>query len=156
MGGAASTGAKKKEFPVTLHVYDYAPAPAQNLMGLLGAGAGVYISGVEIGGLEYAFGDDGVRSHPPGALPPAYAAARPRERIALGVATLNPRDLSRILARLEEAFPREAHDLLRRNTNHFSAAMAEATRRRPPPSAAARDAPRGPRRHSRSTRRRPG
>ena len=119
-------GAKKKEYPVTLHVYDYAPGGVQNLMGLLGGGAGVFISGVEIDGTEYGYGDDGVRSHPPGALPPAYASARPREKIQLGVATLSPRELSRILARLKGAFPREAHDLLRLNTNHFSHAIAEA------------------------------
>ncbi|KAH8068603.1 hypothetical protein JL721_6457 [Aureococcus anophagefferens] len=105
MGGAASA-AKRREYEVLLHVYDYAPAGVNGLMGMLGGGAGVFISGVEVGGVEYCFGEGGPRSQPPKQHPG-------------GVRRKNSRPAS--------------HDLLRRNCNHYASALASALGAAPPP-----------------------
>ena len=128
---------KKQDLEVFLAVYDYAPN-INNLLNfgsnMLGMGqSGCFISGVEIGGTEYAFGEAGFRASRPGELPPAYAAARPKERISLGTASFAPKELRRIISRIKAEFPKESHDLLRRNTNHFSFAFAEALGVNPPP-----------------------
>ena len=132
MGGAASA-AKRREYEVLLHVYDYAPAGVNGLMGMLGGGAGVFISGMEVGGVEYCFGEGGPRSQPPKQHPEAYASAVFRETISLGAVELTPKELARVLKRLAEEFPAASHDLLRRNCNHYASALASALGAAPPP-----------------------
>ena len=92
------------EYPVVLHIYELGNE-ASMLLSTLGAG-GIYHTGVEIGGKEYAFGDtSGVWTAPvklPESLDQVHRIAAPvlwlfRDRVA-----------ARIVSDLSASFPRRA------------------------------------------------
>jgi len=92
-------------------------------------GIGIFHTGIEIYGKEYAFGyhDDesasGVFAIAPRSAP---APATYRETIELGATPLSEGECERAIARLSREFTGPSYDLLTRNCNSFTEAMAEA------------------------------
>ena len=108
MGGAASCCEAERDFPVKVHVYDLAPDGGSALLGALTGGGGVYHSGVEVGGVEYAFGDkSGVWTQQPARLPASFGAPAAYKRAEdCGVARLTPSALRRIVRQLRAEWDR--------------------------------------------------
>ena len=140
MGGACTTP-QEVEYEVVLHTYNACTGPAQAFLGLLGGG-GAYVSGIEVGGAEYSFDDRGCHQTEPG-KPASSAAASEKERRVLGTATMTPARLRKIIRGVQREFkPAKEHpaqrtphtyDLVSRNGNHFSTALALALGVDPPP-----------------------
>ena len=111
MGAAASCCEAERDYPVKVHVYDLAPDGGSALLGALmggGGGGGVYHSGVEVNGVEYAFGDkSGVWTQQPTRLPTSFGAPATYKRAEdCGVARLKPSALRRILRQLRAEWNR--------------------------------------------------
>ena len=134
MGAAASCVEQEREYPVRVHVYNVGGG-ASLLLSAVGGG-GVYHSGVEINGVEYAFGDkSGVWTQPPTQLPPTFGTPATYVRAEeCGAARLKPAQLRAIMRRLKNEWPATRHQLVTCNCNHFSAAVCAALGAAPPPS----------------------
>ena len=140
MGGACTTP-QEVEYEVVLHTYNACTGPAQAFLGLLGGG-GAYVSGIEVDGAEYSFDDRGCHRTEPG-KPASNAAASEKERRVLGTATMTPARLRKIIRGVQREFrpaPNDqsrrtpyTYDLVSRNGNHFSTALALALGVDPPP-----------------------
>lgn len=131
MGGACTTPVADQDYEVVLHTYNAASGPAQAFLGLLGGG-GAYVSGVQVDDAEYSFDDRGCHKTEPG-RPASNAAAKEKARVVLGTATMRPARLQKIIRSVEQGFTSQTYDLMTRNGNHFSAALAEALGVDPPP-----------------------
>lgn len=138
MGGACTTPVEQ-DYEVALHTYNAASGPAQAFLGLLGGG-GAYVSGVEVDGAEYSFDDRGCHKTEPG-RPASNAAVKEKARLVLGTATMTPARLQKTIQSVQREFTpareqgltSQTYDLVTRNGNHFSAALAEALGVDPPP-----------------------
>ena len=121
--GAGVSCERPVEYPVVLHIYELGNE-ASMLLSTLGAG-GIYHTGVEIGGKEYAFGDtSGVWTQQPGRLPESFgSSASYRGTENLGNYSGRPSQLRRIVSDLKREFPPSRYELLSCNCNHFSTAM---------------------------------
>ena len=135
MGGAASCCEAERDFPVKVHVYDLAPDGGSAVLGALTGGGGVYHSGVEVGGVEYAFGDkSGVWTQQPARLPASFGAPAAYKRAEdCGVARLAPSALRRIVRRRRAEWPASRYQLVTCNCNHFTAAACAALGGAQPP-----------------------
>ena len=110
-GGRTRVGTK-----VFLNVYDLAPANDF----LYPVGCGFHHSGVEILGSEYSFASgagvfDSTPKHAPG--------ARFREQIEMGAFDGGQAELKLAISELRDEFPPDEYNLIRKNCNHFSAAL---------------------------------
>eukprot|EP00977_Amphora_coffeiformis_P004211 scaffold877_cov154-Amphora_coffeaeformis.AAC.3 len=110
-GGRTRVGTK-----VFLNVYDLAPANDY----LYQVGMGFHHSGVEIMGSEYSFASgagvfDSTPKHAPG--------ARFREQIEMGSFEGGQAELKKALDDMREEFSPDDYNLIRKNCNHFSAAL---------------------------------
>lgn len=110
---------------VILNVYE--PAKSQSQM----PGFGVYHTGIEFAKQEYSFagGPDagsgtGVMSQVPRATP-AGGDWKFMQAIELGSVTVEYKEFDRVLQELKEAFPANTYDLIHRNCNHFTTAVAK-------------------------------
>ena len=110
-GGRTRLGTK-----VFLNVYDLAPANEF----LYPIGCGFHHSGVEILGSEYSFASGaGIFDSTPKNAP----GARFREQIEMGAFDGGQAELKQALAELRDEFPPEEYNLIRKNCNHFAAAL---------------------------------
>ena len=130
MGNAACGGGKPRTYAVTLHVYRLMSGPP-SLAVMESTGYGVYHTGVEVDGVEYAFGGGdfsttGVWEQRPTRLPQSFAGATLKESIILGSTVQTPRHLRGIIATMKREWLASNYNLLSRNCNHFSAALCEA------------------------------
>ena len=110
-GGRTRVGTK-----VFLNVYDLAPANDY----LYPMGCGFHHSGVEIMGSEYSYASgagvfDSAPKHAPG--------ARFREQIEMGSFDGGQTELKKALDDVREDFSPDEYNLIRKNCNHFSAAL---------------------------------
>ncbi|XP_040381346.1 deSI-like protein At4g17486 [Oryza brachyantha] len=112
---AAGAGAGAAS-PVYLNVYDVTPANGYARW----LGLGVYHSGVQVHGVEYAYGaHDGAGSGIFEVAPrecPGYAF---REAILVGTTELARAEVRALMADLAAEFPGDAYNLVSRNCNHF-------------------------------------
>ncbi|PUZ61917.1 hypothetical protein GQ55_4G316400 [Panicum hallii var. hallii] len=102
--------------PVFLNVYDVTPANGYARW----LGLGVYHSGVQVHGVEYAYGaHDGTSSGIFEVVPrrcPGYAF---RESVLVGTTELTRAEVRALMAELAADFPGDAYNLVSRNCNHF-------------------------------------
>ncbi|CAL5051429.1 unnamed protein product [Urochloa decumbens] len=112
-GGA---GEAAPSTPVYLNVYDVTPANGYARW----LGLGVYHSGVQVHGVEYAYGaHDGASSGIFEVVPrrcPGYAF---RESVLVGATELTRAEVRAVMAELAAEFPGDAYNLVSRNCNHF-------------------------------------
>eukprot|EP00466_Bigelowiella_natans_P001737 jgi/Bigna1/140340/aug1.55_g15048 len=97
------------------------------------AGLGAYHTGIEINGVEWAYGhaERGTGVYP--CLPGSHPNATLRERIELGDMDLTIHEVAECLERLRPAFSGYRYHLLYKNCNHFTEAFhKELTFKRPP------------------------
>ena len=126
MGGC--TSAPPQQWPVKVHVYRITENSLDSTLTAL-FGSGAYHTGVEIDGVEYAFGGGdgggtGVFAQPPTVLPPQFAGATLKETLDMGGSTpLTRAELRQRLKQAEAQFPAASYDLVANNCNHFSAAL---------------------------------
>ncbi|XP_052157537.1 deSI-like protein At4g17486 [Oryza glaberrima] len=108
--------ASSSSSPVYLNVYDVTPANGYARW----LGLGVYHSGVQVHGVEYAYGaHDGAGSGIFEVAPrrcPGYAF---REAILVGTTELTRAEVRAVMADLAADFPGDAYNLVSRNCNHF-------------------------------------
>ncbi|KAM3194816.1 hypothetical protein ACQJBY_071080 [Aegilops geniculata] len=102
--------------PVFLNVYDVTPANGYARW----LGLGVYHSGVQVHGVEYAYGahegaGSGIFEVPPRRCP-GYAF---REAVLVGTTALSRAEVRALMADLAADFPGDAYNLVSRNCNHF-------------------------------------
>ncbi|KAM3208161.1 hypothetical protein ACQJBY_063072 [Aegilops geniculata] len=102
--------------PVFLNVYDVTPANGYARW----LGLGVYHSGVQVHGVEYAYGahegaGSGIFEVPPRRCP-GYAF---REAVLVGTTALTRAEVRALMADLAADFPGDAYNLVSRNCNHF-------------------------------------
>ena len=121
-GGRTRAGTK-----VFLNVYDLAPANDY----LCPIGLGLHHSGVEIMGSEYSFASgagifDNTPQHAPG--------ARFREHIEMGSFEGGQAELKQALDDLRDQFSPDDYNLIRKNCNHFAAALCWRLLQKPLPS----------------------
>ena len=87
-------------------------------------------TGIELNGVEYTFAGSpeasgtGVMSQVPRATP-ADAQWKYKQTIELGVISVTNSDFDRVLRELQDAFPANTYDLLHRNCNSFTTAVAK-------------------------------
>ncbi|CAN6179069.1 unnamed protein product [Urochloa humidicola] len=115
-GGGAGAGEAAPSTPVYLNVYDITPANGYARW----LGLGVYHSGVQVHGVEYAYGaHDGGSSGIFEVVPrrcPGYAF---RESVLVGATELSRAEVRAVMAELAADFPGDAYNLVSRNCNHF-------------------------------------
>lgn len=112
-----------------LHVYRLTNVVVDAALSAL-LGGGIYHSGVEVDGVEYAFGmhahsSTGVWMQEPTRLPAGFANGQAVLIRSLGVAhtTIPPRSLRRVVVELMQQWPGNAYDVISRNCNHFAGAF---------------------------------
>mmetsp|Transcript_35035 Transcript_35035/g.63028 ORF Transcript_35035/g.63028 Transcript_35035/m.63028 type:complete len:211 (+) Transcript_35035:58-690(+) len=104
--------------PVVLNVYDLAPQNAW----FYWCGVGIYHSGVEVYGVEYAYG--GHEYDSPGIF--ATAPKEPpgqvvfRESILIGETDLSHQEVYRLVQQMGNEYKGNKYHLLQRNCNHFA------------------------------------
>uniref|UniRef100_A0ACD5XXQ3 Uncharacterized protein n=1 Tax=Avena sativa TaxID=4498 RepID=A0ACD5XXQ3_AVESA len=121
-GSGASTSTPRPQphgasaSPVFLNVYDVTPANGYARW----LGLGVYHSGVQVHGVEYAYGahegtGSGIFEVSPRRCP-GYAF---REAVLVGTTELTRAEVRALMADLAADFPGDAYNLVSRNCNHF-------------------------------------
>ncbi|CAN6190447.1 unnamed protein product [Urochloa humidicola] len=114
--GGGGAGEAAPSTPVYLNVYDITPANGYARW----LGLGVYHSGVQVHGVEYAYGaHDGGSSGIFEVVPrrcPGYAF---RESVLVGATELSRAEVRAVMAELAADFPGDAYYLVSRNCNHF-------------------------------------
>ncbi|CAI9769096.1 unnamed protein product [Fraxinus pennsylvanica] len=103
-------------FPVYLNVYDLTAVNGY----FYWAGIGVFHSGVEVHGVEYAFGahdypTSGVFEIEPGQCP----GFKFRKSILMGTTYLNPSEIKEFMERQAETYYGDTYHLIMKNCNHF-------------------------------------
>ncbi|KZV52661.1 deSI-like protein-like [Dorcoceras hygrometricum] len=116
--------------PVYLNIYDISPLNAY----LYWAGIGVFHSGLEVHGVEYAFG---ALDYPTTGIfevePRHYPGFRFRESIYVGTTYLNPRQVKEFFKCQSRNYYGNSYHLVVKNCNHFSEDMCyQLTRNRIP------------------------
>jgi len=112
--------------PVMLNVYDmyWINEYTTNL------GIGVFHSGVEVYGIEFAYGGHpfpltGVFEIEPRDAEDLGEQFKFKEAICLGYTDFNPNDVRRITEEIGKEFRGDQYHLLNRNCNHFTAALVQ-------------------------------
>jgi len=123
--GTATMARKPNMTEVILNVYE--PAKGQSGM----PGFGIFHTGIEVNGTEYSFAGSpdagsgtGVLSQVPRATP-AGGEWKFKQSISLGFVQSSREEFDRILRELSDAFPANTYDLVYRNCNHFTTAVAK-------------------------------
>ncbi|KAK3131770.1 hypothetical protein QOZ80_6AG0511160 [Eleusine coracana subsp. coracana] len=102
--------------PVFLNVYDVTPANGYARW----LGLGVYHSGVQVHGVEYAYGaHDGPSSGIFEVVPRRCPGYTFRESVLVGTTDLTRAEVRALMADLAADFPGDAYNLVSRNCNHF-------------------------------------
>ncbi|KAK9809843.1 hypothetical protein WJX72_000250 [[Myrmecia] bisecta] len=109
-------------FPVCLNVYDIGSDDNHWNSWIYCLGLGVFHSGVEIHGIEYAYGGHeydapGIFATDPKAAPGPVVF---RESVVVGETDLSPEEVQQVVQSLGEEFRGNRYHLLQRNCNHFS------------------------------------
>ena len=116
MGPGYRGGRTRHATKVILNVYDLAPANEY----LYPIGCGFHHSGVEILGSEYSFASGiGIFDSTPKDAP----GARYRESIEMGAFEGGQAELKKVISELRDVFPGDEYNLIRKNCNHFAAAL---------------------------------
>ncbi|KAJ4457371.1 putative pppde peptidase family [Paratrimastix pyriformis] len=115
---------KPAETPVYLNVYHLLP---QGQEVKLPFGIGLYHSGVQVGGVEYAFGGGagectGVWSQTPRQNPPN---ARFKEQILIGSTAKTSAEVDAVLDSMRREYPSNTYHITGRNCNSFSADLCK-------------------------------
>lgn len=123
--GTQTQARKSAGSKVILNVYE--PSKPQSQM----PGFGVYHTGIQFSSQEYSFagGPDagsgtGVMSQTPQATP-AGGDWKFKQAIELGEVNVDYKEFDRVLQELKDAFPANTYDLIHRNCNHFTTAVAK-------------------------------
>ncbi|KAJ6796308.1 deSI-like protein isoform X2 [Iris pallida] len=102
--------------PVLLNVYDLTPINGYAYW----LGLGVYHSGVQVHGVEYAYG---AHDHPTTGIFESEPRRCPgfafRKSIAIGRTDLGPREVRSLMEGLAEEYTGNTYNLISRNCNHF-------------------------------------
>lgn len=145
----ADAVSRTRPWQVRVHVYRLVGRRANGVIRSVGMG-GIYHTGVEVGGVEYAYGHhegecSGVWTQAPRVLPQQFSrrCAEHVHTLHMGEALLSPRELQRTLAGCRADFAGSAYSLLHNNCNHFSAVLCERLVGRAPPAWINRAAARG-------------
>ncbi|XP_066378212.1 deSI-like protein At4g17486 [Miscanthus floridulus] len=102
--------------PVFLNVYDVTPANGYARW----LGLGVYHSGVQVHGVEYAYGaHDGASSGIFEVVPRRCPGYTFRESVLVGTTELSRAEVRALMSDLAAEFPGDAYNLVSRNCNHF-------------------------------------
>jgi len=117
----SSSPASGDRVPVILNVYDLSP---QNKY-TYNCGLGIYHSGVEVYGVEYAFGGHEYNTSGIFATNPRDAPGPVifRESVVVGETTLSQSEVQQAVYALGETFKGNSYHLLERNCNHFSESL---------------------------------
>ena len=122
-----------ERFDVKLNVYEL--GPGNELTTALGqAGMGVFHTGVDINGKEYAFGGSsdaeispystGVWIQQPMQLPEGFGdGARFKETIDMGSFEMTQSHFEKIMRQMKREYTARSYNLMSRNCNHFSNAV---------------------------------
>ncbi|EFP02287.1 hypothetical protein CRE_24283 [Caenorhabditis remanei] len=119
------TTAKRKTTPVRLNVYDmyWLNDYASNI------GVGIFHSGIEIFGVEYAYGGhpyqfSGVFENSPQDAEELGDTFKFKESIVVGETDQSSSEIRRLIKQLGDEFRGDRYHLISRNCNHFSAVLA--------------------------------
>lgn len=114
--GGGAGGGEAPSTPVFLNVYDVTPANGYARW----LGLGVYHSGVQVHGVEYAYGaHDGASSGIFEVVPRRCPGYTFRESVLVGTTGLTRAEVRSLIAELAADFPGDAYNLVSRNCNHF-------------------------------------
>ncbi|KAJ1258297.1 hypothetical protein BS78_10G064800 [Paspalum vaginatum] len=114
--GAGEGAGEAPSTPVFLNVYDVTPANGYARW----LGLGVYHSGVQVHGVEYAYGaHDGAGSGIFEVVPRRCPGYTFRESVQVGATSLSRAEVRAVMADLAADFPGDAYNLVSRNCNHF-------------------------------------
>ncbi|XP_066372288.1 deSI-like protein At4g17486 [Miscanthus floridulus] len=114
--GAGAGEAPSSSSPVFLNVYDVTPANGYARW----LGLGVYHSGVQVHGVEYAYGaHDGASSGIFEVVPRRCPGYTFRESVLVGTTELGRAEVRALMSDLAAEFPGDAYNLVSRNCNHF-------------------------------------
>lgn len=115
---------------VILHVYDLPDCESTNRW-LFSVGLGVYHTGLEVGGMEFSFSDQGIVKCAPMRCPaPPREDGEPRflnlrQSIELGVFHGSANEVSQVVRSLREDFAPGTYHVVSKNCNAFSNAFSE-------------------------------
>lgn len=139
-----SNSERKLDFDIIVHVYNLINTRGNRLVEAI-VGSGIYHSGIEIDGVEYAFGclapgmvDDarytGVWVQQPGTLPPDWASSVEHEvALPMGSLRCSRMEVYRRIRRLRSEWRAADYDILGKNCNHFVAYACNVFEVSPPP-----------------------
>eukprot|EP00245_Coleochaete_scutata_P005090 TRINITY_DN18371_c0_g1_i1.p1 TRINITY_DN18371_c0_g1~~TRINITY_DN18371_c0_g1_i1.p1 ORF type:complete len:186 (-),score=5.86 TRINITY_DN18371_c0_g1_i1:933-1490(-) len=114
--GSETTGLTSR-FPVYVNVYDL--TPINNY--LYWIGLGIYHSGLQVHGVEYAYGAHDYSTSGVFEVEPCNTPGFTyRTTILLGSTNLNPRDFRRFMEVCAEDFTGDSYHLIVKNCNHFT------------------------------------
>ena len=127
-----ASGTKPAQFPVKLNVYNLAGGNMSDAIISAVAGGGLYHTGLEIDGVEYAFGGgngkgSGVWAQQPHKLPSCFGGATFKEAVHMGVSEpLTRKDLHGIMHQMAREWRMSQYNMLTRNWCARAAAAAAA------------------------------
>ncbi|KAL8216817.1 hypothetical protein R6Q57_023654 [Mikania cordata] len=108
---------KKTGTPVYINVYDLMPVNRYAYW----FGLGFYHSGVQVYGVEYAFG--GSDSSKPGVVklePRHFQGLHVRKSILIGRTEMSEKECQEFIKRLAKEYPGNSYNIIYKNCNHFA------------------------------------